>query len=265
MFCASTALLPSSFAMYAMTTAAASVLAGRPLQTIVAAAIGIVWGWIVAGLAFIPYALYVLGAAPLSDSLQMAVSWLLLTMAPLIVVDRYFYGSWKVPLCRLGIQQLSARVLAEEILHRPFRRRSMYCAWQVSLLNFVRYNVAGGGDSALYGVESPSYYLRNGANQLNLVLPLALAGVPLLLLLGGRPGKRRLPSRVLLTLSPVAFWLAALSALPHKEERFLYPVYPLVRRAHAPCALPCSPPSFAIFLRQLGRKRTIAITDLCVG
>ncbi len=46
-------------------------------------------------------------------------------------------------------------------------------------------------------------------------------------------------------LAPVPLWLAAISALPHKEERFLYVVYPLVRsprprgaRAPAPCPAP---------------------------
>ena len=46
---------------------------------------------------------------------------------------------------------------------------------QCSLWNFLRYNVVGGGDSALYGVEAADFYLRNGLNNLNLVLPLALA------------------------------------------------------------------------------------------
>ena len=47
--------------------------------------------------------------------------------------------------------------------------------WQVSILNFLHYNVKGGGDSALYGVEPATFYLRNGLNNLNLVLPLAMA------------------------------------------------------------------------------------------
>lgn len=99
----------------------------------------------------------------------------------------------------------------------------------------MRYNVAGGGDSALYGVESASYYLRNGANQLTVVLPLALIGFPLLLLLSWLSGAVRRPApRLLLALSPAYLWLAALSLLPHKEERFLYVVYPLVR-----CATSC--------------------------
>jgi hypothetical protein len=45
---------------------------------------------------------------------------------------------------------------------------------QIALWNFVKYNVVGGGDSALYGVESSTYYLRNAFTNLNLVLPLAL-------------------------------------------------------------------------------------------
>ena len=39
----------------------------------------------------------------------------------------------------------------------------------------MRYNVIGGGDSALYGTESATYYLRNGLLNLNVVLPLAFS------------------------------------------------------------------------------------------
>lgn len=35
--------------------------------------------------------------------------------------------------------------------------------------------------------------------------------------------------RLLIALSPIYVWLAAITALPHKEERFMYVVYPLVR------------------------------------
>ena len=217
--------------------------------------------------------------------------------------------------------------------------------WQVSILNFLQYNVKGGGDSALYGVEPATFYLRNGLNNLNLVLPLAMAypvvAVLHLLRVTGeqstavlaRPAElnadaagcvpaslqhfavtgegcacnragrtpvwqgplllpapvwhslyrlpvtvwpaqtalgaasphtllqflalfgdcRRLVSneyqwpdrmqasfhhagdgfdhRLAVALSSVFVWLAAISALPHKEERFLYVVYPLVSRA----------------------------------
>lgn len=64
----------------------------------------------------------------------------------------------------------------------------------MSIWNFLRYNVVGGGDSALYGVEPASYYLRNGLNNLSLALPLALL-FPLILVLqwlriaGGRAAR----------------------------------------------------------------------------
>ena len=48
----------------------------------------------------------------------------------------------------------------------------------MTLWNFLKYNVAGGGDSSLYGVESSTFYLRNALTNLNLVVPLALL-VPL--------------------------------------------------------------------------------------
>ncbi len=61
---------------------------------------------------------------------------------------------------------------------------------QVTLWNFVRYNVVGGGDSSLYGVESSTFYLRNAFTNLNFVLPLALVAPlsALLLMLQRRGG-----------------------------------------------------------------------------
>ncbi len=96
MFAATTALLPSSFAMYAITAAAAAVIDGRPMATIACAAVGIVWGWVVAGLAFVPYALHVLAVEPLRRSVPAAIIALGLTAFPLVVADRMFYGAWKV-------------------------------------------------------------------------------------------------------------------------------------------------------------------------
>lgn len=49
--------------------------------------------------------------------------------------------------------------------------------------------MVGGGESALYGVEGPAYYLRNGFNNFSLALPLALA-LPALALLAGGPSGR---------------------------------------------------------------------------
>eukprot|EP00884_Botryococcus_braunii_P000529 jgi/Botrbrau1/10477/Bobra.0133s0083.1 len=139
MFAASTALLPSSFTMVALTLAAAAVLRSKPLQVVVAAVVGVVWGWAVAGLAFLPYAVYVLLAANFLAAVGTGLAALAVTLGAVVGLDAAFYGRWTV-----------------------------------SLWNFIRYNVVGGGDSALYGIEARDFYLRNGALNLNLALPLGL-------------------------------------------------------------------------------------------
>ena len=65
----------------------------------------------------------------------------------------------------------------------------------MTLWNFLKYNVAEGGDSSLYGVESGTFYLRNALTNLNLVAPLALL-VPLsaLFLMSQKRGARSAPA-----------------------------------------------------------------------
>lgn len=120
-----------------------------PLTTLHA---GVVWGWCVAGIAFLPLALLVLLSCPLARSLPALALALLATLAPLALADRAAYGRWTV-----------------------------------SLLNFVRYNVVGGGDSALYGIEGPAFYLRNAAVNFQAGLALVMAAPLALPLAGGPP------------------------------------------------------------------------------
>ena len=49
-----------------------------------------------ASIGFLPYALYVLAAAPLLPAVGTALLCLLGTLAPLVLADRYFYGRWTV-------------------------------------------------------------------------------------------------------------------------------------------------------------------------
>ena len=49
LFFASTSLLPSSFAMYLLTLAAAFALEARPLPVVASAVMAVIWGWPVAG------------------------------------------------------------------------------------------------------------------------------------------------------------------------------------------------------------------------
>lgn len=101
-----------------------------------------------------------------------------------------------------------------------------------------RYNVFGGGDSHLYGVEGPGYYLLSGLLNFNAAFLLAIGLLPALLvgilrLAWSNPGQAagqagRAMLSILVVVSPIYTWLGALTALPHKEERFAYVVYPLI-------------------------------------
>ncbi|XP_031106851.1 dol-P-Man:Man(6)GlcNAc(2)-PP-Dol alpha-1,2-mannosyltransferase [Ipomoea triloba] len=98
-----------------------------------------------------------------------------------------------------------------------------YKKWTSSVVNLLWYNVLGGGESHLYGTEGPLFYLRNGFNNFNFCFVLALLFVGILPF-----AKKKYAPDLLVVISPVYIWLAFMSLQPHKEERFLYPVYPLI-------------------------------------
>ncbi|XP_022140430.1 dol-P-Man:Man(6)GlcNAc(2)-PP-Dol alpha-1,2-mannosyltransferase [Momordica charantia] len=107
-----------------------------------------------------------------------------------------------------------------------------------SVLNLLIYNVLGGGESHLYGTEGPLFYLRNGFNNFNVSFILAL----LFLVILPISRKKYVPD-LLVVISPVYIWLGFMSLQPHKEERFLYPIYPLICVA-ASAVIECFPEFF---------------------
>lgn len=111
----------------------------------------------------------------------------------------------------------------------------MYRKWTSPTLNILLYNAAGNGDT-LYGTEPVSYYVRNLLLNLGAAWPLAIAA-PLLLvrqaILTVPQGQKSAAeewccTRRLTLMASACLWLAVLFTRPHKEERFLYPVYPLL-------------------------------------
>ncbi|KAJ4726436.1 Mannosyltransferase [Melia azedarach] len=98
-----------------------------------------------------------------------------------------------------------------------------YQRWTSSVLNLLVYNVVGGGESHLYGTEGASYYLRNGFNNFNFCFILAFLFLAILPI-----ARKKYAPDLLVVVSSFYIWLGFMSLQPHKEERFLYPVYPLV-------------------------------------
>lgn len=82
------------------------------------------------------------------------------------------------------------------------------------MLNLTLYNVVGGGESHLYGIEGPFYYLRNAFNNFNFCFVLALLFLVMIPIL-----RRKFALDLLVVVSPVYIWLAFMSLQPHKEER----------------------------------------------
>lgn len=99
-------------------------------------------------------------------------------------------------------------------------------------LNIFLYNAVGSkeGDE-LYGTAPASYYIRNLFLNLGVSWPLALAGALLTLRSAlEKPGALLEPTRQISLTMQIsgALWLGVLFARPHKEERFMYPAYPLL-------------------------------------
>ena len=101
-------------------------------------------------------------------------------------------------------------------------------------LNIVLYNVFTPHGPDLYGTEPAQFYLMNGFLNFNFVFLLALVALPVLLatkfLLRGEIASHTSGFYLSETLSqaPLCLWLLVFWTRPHKEERFLFPVYPLI-------------------------------------
>ncbi|KAH9309168.1 hypothetical protein KI387_037079, partial [Taxus chinensis] len=192
-FIASTSFLPSTFSMNAITLASAALLLDRPAISVSVAAAGVLLGWPFSILTTVPLVIYALATGSFKRVFLAGAATSICVMVLSMLTDYYYYGRWTS-----------------------------------SVLNLLVYNVVGGGESHLYGVEGPLFYLRNGFNNFNVALLLALLFLPVILIT-----KNQNSTPLVVVVSPVYMWLTFMSLQPHKEERFLYPIYPLICLAAA--------------------------------
>ncbi|KAL6202171.1 hypothetical protein ACLB2K_025881 [Fragaria x ananassa] len=186
-FFASTSFLPSSFSMYAVSLSSGLFLLDKHAMAVSVAAAGVILGWPFSILVFLPVTIYSLAR-------RFKLAFIAGAVTSIVV--------------------LALSVLVDH---------SYYSRWTSSVLNLLVYNVAGGGESHLYGTEGPLFYLRNGFNNFNFCFVLALLFLVLLPI-----AKKKYAPDLLIVVSPIYIWLAFMSLQPHKEERFLYPMYPLI-------------------------------------
>lgn len=197
MFIASTAFLPSSFAMYFCSAALAAWWHQKYNLAVYFIAIAALLGWPFAALTGLPlcYDMVVRQKKIKRFSIWTAISAATI-LIPMTLIDSSYFG----------------RIV-------------------IAPLNLIFYNVFTSHGPNLYGTEPLSYYFINGFLNFNVIWLLALI-TPIMLLLGYYfvPAKSKstfyLPPW--LSLAPFYLWLLVFLLQPHKEERFLYPIYLMV-------------------------------------
>ncbi|KAF8585144.1 glycosyltransferase family 22 protein [Ramaria rubella] len=228
MWNASTAFLPSSFAMYANLLAFSYALrlpekfgTRRTILATFSFATGAIVGWPFSLLVAVPFVLEELFVCGLDRVASPARSvWQMERMK------------------RLVFSGLIALTLFIPVV---FIDTVAYGKLVVVPWNIVKYNIFGGVGRGpeLYGSEPWHFYISNLLLNFNVLLPLALSSLPSLAVtyavdhkrLGvTTPGSDQSSPFVILAmrLLPLYLWLGMLTTQAHKEERFMYPVYPLI-------------------------------------
>ncbi|KAH9259345.1 hypothetical protein BASA81_002388 [Batrachochytrium salamandrivorans] len=182
-------MLPSSTCMMCFTLAQALWMRNRPQAALLVGSFSVLVSWPFAALPYIPIGLEVLfdkEAGGVRVIVQIVILALVLFALLPGVVDSYFYG------------------------------KPTFAALQMVLYNALG---ASGGGAHLYGVEPWTFYFKNLFLNFNLVLPVSLAATCMLPVLGNTHVR---------VYHSLGFLLAfgLFQSMPHKEERFLFQLYP---------------------------------------
>lgn len=201
MFHASTAYLPSVFCMHLAMYVYAFWIARDPAGAVMTGLVSVIFSsWPYIGAMYVPLALDVVRTQGIIMAVLYGFHGVLGMLLPLVVCDTLFYGD------------------------------AVLAPW-----NTVAYNVFGGGrgsQSELYGTEPWWFYLLNCTLNLNVAFACALPSLPLVLHChrdrGGDGGAAGAFSWSLLwQMLPMYIWLGIMNSQAHKEERFIFPIYPL--------------------------------------
>lgn len=197
MFVSSIALLPSSFSMYLTMAAMTAWWNQRYKLAIFFVAISALLGWPFAGLVGLPIAVDMLWKRRMFKTFVLWSAIALVTiLVPMVVIDSSYFGKLVV-----------------------------------APVNLVLYNIFTSHGPNIFGTEPMAYYLINGFLNYNIVWLLALV-TPVLLVVCHFVVKARSRSTLnlphYLSLSPLYIWLLVFWCQPHKEERFLFPIYPMI-------------------------------------
>lgn len=208
-FHASTAYLPSSFAMYCNMLAMASLLNWQSRFNITS---GVFWfgtggivGWPFSIALSLPFLLEEAFDAVITDDMFR-------------LVERLFHGTMR---CLIIL-------VLEFFVDVFFYRKLVVVPWSI-----IKYNIFGGQSRGpdLFGTEPIDFYLRNLLLNFHVWFVLAFLAAPLMILQFWTAPKeisRLALLRGFTFTTPFYMWLVIFSTQEHKEERFMYPVYPFL-------------------------------------
>ncbi|EIW67903.1 hypothetical protein TREMEDRAFT_44918 [Tremella mesenterica DSM 1558] len=236
MWGASVSFLPSSFTMYTTMLAAAEWLhpststpegIKHAYRGTFFVAVGAIVGWpfsAVLGIPFVFEYLFLTGGDAVvgkerSDlykkrwmTMSKAVIGAACVAIPIYLIDSWAYGRQTFPTFNILIYNLFPSLSSSKI---------------------------GGPD--LYGTSPIHFYFLNLLLNFNFLFPLSLLSLPLLCLtwkydyrrlgksqMRPKPGETSPYTLLFMRLLPFYLWFTILSLTPHKEERFLFPSYPLL-------------------------------------
>ncbi|KAJ7204337.1 glycosyltransferase family 22 protein [Mycena pura] len=228
MWNASAAFLPSSFAMYMTTFAFSYALEPSSAQNnrrtaaaTILFATGAIVGWPFALALSIPFVfeeLFIFGADRVAPEIRML--WML--------------NRWK---------RLLSAGLAASLIFIPVILVDSIAYGKLAIVpwNIIKYNIFGEAERGpdLYGTSPWHFYLLNLALNFNILAPFALLSLPALGITYMVDRKRlglvkpsvdqSSPVTILaLRLAPFYLWTGILTSQAHKEERFMFPAYPLL-------------------------------------
>ncbi|XP_013148626.1 PREDICTED: alpha-1,2-mannosyltransferase ALG9 [Papilio polytes] len=198
MFASSAAMLPSAWSSALVAAALACWWRKRYPYAVMLTATTTLLSWPFTAILGLPIAIDMLVLKrQFTEFIKWSLISLLVILLPTVLVDSWHYG------------------------------RLVIAPW-----NIVAYNIFTEHGPDLYGVEPWTYYFVNGFLNFNIVWVLSLS-CPLLLLACRLVAPRSTARAAFcapywLALLPLPLWLAVFMLQPHKEERFLYPVYSMV-------------------------------------
>ncbi|RNA12060.1 Alpha-1-2-mannosyltransferase [Brachionus plicatilis] len=192
MFLSTTSFLPSTFSLYLITYAYASIYSNNLISSVFAIGLAVLLAWPFVVILGIPVAINFIIYKPIFNFVKITAISGIVILVPLVLIDSFFYGKLVV-----------------------------------APLNIFVYNVLDttGKGPDLYGREPFSYYIKNLFLNFNILFPISILNV--LGLFYQYLKNKTLCKNASLTYLGMFLWLLIIMTRPHKEERFMYPIYSL--------------------------------------